>query len=174
MNSKLINHLGLEMGIVWSSCPVMLKDAQYSGQKLLEQKTISFLFSASVKDIKMLYSDWDFPHYPDMPLSDFLCTKPMSRRLNVPPFSLRTVFPQAQPDMNKRHPFFSSFLKSHNPTKKLCAQLQHQGQQRHFTHYKPMLAAFFMRPGLLDTLLSLTENENWSPCFTALNKTLCI
>lgn len=110
MNSKIINQLGLEMGTAWSSCPVMPKDARYSGQKLLEQKTRRLSFLCIIKASKMLHSNQDFPHYPDIPLSDFLCTKSMSGSQNVPPFSLTTVFPQAQPDMSKRKTYFLQLL----------------------------------------------------------------
>lgn len=60
-------------------------------------------FCASVKDNQMLHSDRDFLHCPDIPLSDFLCT---SSRQNVPPFNLRTMFLQAQPNISKRKAVF--------------------------------------------------------------------
>lgn len=164
MNSKTINHLGLELGISWSSCPVMFKDGLYSGQKLLEEKTRRLCFLC----ISRRQSDaplWPRFSPPSRHTSLRLFFVP-NLRLVARMFPLSALglcsFKHSDTWVKERHPFFTSFLKSHNPTKKMFSQLQHQGQQRHFIHYKPVLAAFSMSPGLLDRFLSLPEKEIWS------------
>lgn len=170
MNSKIMNHLGLELAIAWSSCPVMLKDTPYSGQKVLEQKTRRLFYLCISK------SHLDFLIWPTFSLSQTFFVPNLCLVARMYPLSALGLcsFNHSHTWLKERHPFFSSFPKPHNPTKKLSSQLHHQGQQKHFTHHKPVLAACFLSLGLLGRFLSLPEKEIWSPNFTALTKTLWI
>lgn len=88
----------------------MLEDTLYSGQKLLNRKQGGCPFCASVKDNQILHSNRDFPPYPHITLSNLLCTQGTAGSQNVPSFSLRILFLQAQSHMSKRKTSFLQLL----------------------------------------------------------------